>query len=225
MAVEPVLLAEEVRFVGPASIGSPVVLDRVRFAVAAGEVVDIGGQSGAGKTTLLRALARLLPDATGRLVLRGTPAAEIAPAEWRRRVTLLPQKAALRPGTVRENLLLPWTLKLRGGESPPAEGALSSALADVALADIALDRDVSRLSVGQAARLALARTVLSAPEVLLLDEPDAALDDESAAQVAQVTARFAAEGGAVVRVRHQRAGGQATRRLRLADGRLNEVSA
>ncbi len=225
MAVEPVLLAEEIRFVGPASIGSPVVLDGVRFAVGAGEVVDIGGPSGAGKTTLLRALARLLPDATGHLALRGVSADEIAAGEWRRRVTLLPQKAALRPGTVRENLLLPWTLKLRGEEMPPADGALAEALADVALGDIALERDGSRLSVGQAARLALARTVLTRPEVLLLDEPDAALDDDSAAQVAQMTARFAAEGGAVVRVRHQRIDGHATRRLRLSDGNLSEVSA
>ena len=225
MTVEPLLLAEEVRFTGPASIGSPVVLDGVRLEVAAGEVVDIGGPSGAGKTTLLRALARLLPDASGHLVLRGTSASDIAPGEWRMRVTLLPQKAALRAGTVRENLVLPWTLKLRSGEPPPAEEALAAALADVALADIALDRDVSRLSVGQAARLALARTVLTRPDVLLLDEPDAALDDESAAQVAAMTARFAAECGAVIRVRHQRAGELATRRLRLADGHLSEVSA
>ncbi len=222
--MEEVLLAEDMRFTGPASIGSPVLLDGIRLAVGAGEIVDIGGPSGAGKTTLLRAIALLLPGATGRLSLRGTPAADIAPGEWRRRVTLLPQKPALRPGTVRENLVLPWSLKVRTGTTPPADEILTSALADVALAEIALDRDVARLSVGQIARLALARTVLTRPDVLLLDEPDAALDDESAAQVAQMTARFARDGGVVVRVRHLRTEAFATRRFRLADGRLTEVS-
>lgn len=220
-----VLLAEGMRFTGSQSIGSPVLLDNVRLALASGEIVDIGGPSGSGKTTFLRAIARLLPGAIGNLSLHGVPAADIAAGEWRQRVTLLPQKAALRPGTVRENLLLPWSLKSRSAQTPPADEVLLASLADVALSDIALDRDVSRLSVGQAARLALARTVLTSPDVLLLDEPDAALDDESARHVAEMTARFAGAGGAVVRVRHQRAHESATRRLRLADGRLTEVSA
>ncbi|MDP2232316.1 MAG: ABC transporter ATP-binding protein, partial [Actinomycetota bacterium] len=77
--------------------------------------------------------------------------------------------------------------------------------------------------VGQAARIALLRTVLTGPLVLLLDEPDANLDDASAEQVARMTAAFVAVGGAVVRVRHQRTDALATQRYRLADGRLSEV--
>ncbi|MBS3957023.1 MAG: ATP-binding cassette domain-containing protein [Clostridiales bacterium] len=220
---EEVLLADGLRFTGPASIGAPVLLNGVNLVVAAGEIVDIGGPSGAGKTTLLRALARLLPKASGHLALRGVSAFGIPAGEWRSRVTLLPQKAVLCSGTVRENLLVPWTLKARASLTAPDDHELAAALAGVALGEIALSRDVAMLSVGQAARVALARTVLTRPDVLLLDEPDAALDDESAARVAETASRFAALGGAVVRVRHQRTEAFATRRLRLADGHLTEV--
>lgn len=217
------LSAEGLTFTSHADPGPHVVLDRVSLALAAGEIVDVRGPSGSGKTTLLRALARLLPDGSGTLTLAGRPAADYEPAEWRRRVTLLPQTAAMRSGTVRDNLLMPWRLKVRSADLRPPDGVLEQALHDVGLAEIALDRDASRLSVGQAARIALLRAVLAAPDVLLLDEPDANLDNESAAQVAAMTERFAAGGGAVLRVRHQRGDVAATRTLRLAGGHLTEV--
>jgi putative ABC transport system ATP-binding protein len=222
--VSVLLSAEGLGYTARGDTGPHVVLDRVSVALDSGEIVDVTGPSGAGKTTLLRALARLLPDVTGSLALSGRPADEFAPPEWRRRVTLLPQTTALMPGTVRDNLLLPWSLKVRSGDRPPPDGSLEQALRDVGLAEIALTRDASRLSVGQAARVALLRVVLAAPAVLLLDEPEANLDDESAAQVAVLTERFAASGGAVVRVRHQRGGVAASRTLQLAGGHLTEVA-
>ncbi|MDZ4166520.1 MAG: ABC transporter ATP-binding protein, partial [Coriobacteriia bacterium] len=102
---------------------------------------------------------------------------------------------------------------------------LADALAGVGLADVAPGRDVCRLSVGQIARIALLRVMLARPRVLLLDEPDASLDDASAAEVARLTAAFVAEGGSVVRVSHVRADASATARYRLADGRLEALHA
>jgi len=217
------LSAEGLTYHAHGDAGPQVVLDGVSLTLDAGEVVDVRGPSGAGKTTLLRAIAWLLPDARGTLALSGRPATEYGPVRWRRHVTLLPQVTQLLPGTVRSNLLLPWSLKVRSGDTPPRDDALAGALRDVGLGDVALERDASRLSVGQAARIALLRVVLAAPAVLLLDEPDANLDEESAIQVSAMTERFAAQGGAVLRVRHQRDGAAATRTLRLAGGRLTEV--
>ncbi len=199
------------------------VLDRVAFTLASGEIVDVIGASGAGKTMLLRALARLLPAMSGRLSLSDVSAADVSPPEWRSRVALLPQKAAIRPGTVQDNLLLPWTLKIRHGQHAPSEPELNAALASVGLTDIALDRDAARLSVGQAARVALLRVLLTGPEVLLLDEPDANLDDLSAQQVTFATRAFVERGGGAVRVRHQRTDTLASRRLRLSAGRLEDA--
>lgn len=203
-------------------MGEVRVLDDVSFDLSQGEIVDVVGPSGAGKTTLLRALARLMPSASGSLTLSGV--VEEDAQAWRSRVGLVPQKAAAVRGSVRENVLLPWTLRVRSHLTPPSDSLLRRALDEVGLADVALDRDISRLSVGQQSRVALVRVLLTQPAVLLLDEPDAALDDASSAALRATLSRFAAAGGAIVRVRHRADDGLADRRLRLEAGRLEEVT-
>lgn len=197
------------------------VVDGASLSLCAGEVVDIAGPSGAGKSTLLRALARLLPVASGSLALNGRPSGDVPPFEWRARVALLPQKPALVAGDVARNLVLPWSLKVHGEKSPvPTAGALTDALESVGLFGVSPERDVSRLSMGQQARVALLRVLLTRPEVLLLDEPDAALDNVSAEHVAAVLREFAASGGGVIRARHRSSDGLALRRLVIEHGRL-----
>lgn len=220
----PLLEARGLRAVRAGDDGPVAVLDGVDFTLPAGTLAEVAGPSGSGKTTLLLALARLLPGVTGALALDGTSAEEVDPQRWRTLVALLPQRPALVPGTVADNLRLPWTLKIRHGDQPPGDDALAVSLAGVGLADVAPGRDVSRLSVGQIARIALLRVMLARPRVLLLDEPDASLDDTSAAEVACLTATFVADGGAVVRVSHVRADASATVRYRLAGGRLDQLA-
>lgn len=221
---QALLEARGLRVVRPGDTGPVTVLDGVDLALARGEVVDVAGPSGSGKTTLLRALALMLPGVAGELALEGVSAVSLGTRAWRTRVALLPQQAVIFPGCVRENLLVPWSLKIREGAPAPDDARLREALDAVGLAEVALDRDAARLSVGQAARVALVRVGLTRPQVLLLDEPDANLDEESAAQVAALTARFAEEGGGVVRVRHHRPDAIASRRLRLEGGSLEEVT-
>lgn len=219
------LEARGLAYARPTAEGPVPVFSGLDLALEPGRLVDVRGPSGSGKTTLLLALARLLPGATAEaLDLDGRPAREWHPERWRERVALLPQKPALAAATVRENLLLPWTLKVRVHGERPGESALREALDSVGLDDVELDRDAARLSAGQAARVALLRIVPTAPAVMLLDEPDAALDDDSAHLVAKVVRRFVSEGGAVVRVRHLRVDAEADQRLSLADGRLTEVA-
>lgn len=199
------------------------VLDDVSLDVPAGTVIDVLGPSGSGKSTLLRAIAWLLPDSAGSLSLAGEPATRMGPVGWRKAVALAPQKPALADGSVSANLALPWSLHARRGEHAPDPQRMRDALDAVGLTDVAPERDVARLSVGQQARVAFARTLLAAPRVLLLDEPDAALDPESSALVSAAVRRFAEQGGAVVRVRHGNDDGLASRRLHLAAGRLEEA--
>ncbi|MHB1016715.1 MAG: ABC transporter ATP-binding protein [Coriobacteriia bacterium] len=219
---EVLLEARELRFERCGDAGPLVVLDGVDLTLHRGEVVDVSGPSGAGKTTLLRALALMQPGVSGVLLLGGRPADAIGHREWRTRIALVPQRPVILKGDVRHNLLAPWSLKIRAEAAPPDDDELRAALDRVGLTDVALDREAVKLSVGQAARVALLRVVLTAPDVLLLDEPDAALDADSAGQVAALTAQFA-KGGAVVRVRHQRPDAVHTRRMRLAAGRLHGV--
>jgi putative ABC transport system ATP-binding protein len=207
----------------PGDDGPVAILRDVSILVEPGTLTDVVGPSGAGKTTLLLALARLLPGVTGQIELGGAPASSMDPRLWRSAVAYLPQRSALVPGSVADNLLLPWRFKVHGGLTPPDAGRLREALDGVHLSDVALERPAERLSEGQSARVALLRTLLAGPEVLLLDEPDAALDDESAEQVGRLTREFVDAGGGVVRVRHLRADVHADRRLHLEHGTLSEM--
>ncbi|MGB4592457.1 MAG: ATP-binding cassette domain-containing protein [Coriobacteriia bacterium] len=220
----PVLEARDLVFSRSVDDRDIRVLDGVSLTLDTGDVVELRGPSGVGKTTLLRALARLLPGMSGELSLGGEPASEIPAQVWRTRVALLPQRAALGAGTVAYNLAFPFTLAVRERIVPPTTDEFRSAMDGLGLDDVSLERDVRQLSVGQSARVALLRVLLTRPKVLLLDEPDASLDDVSAALLAGATARFAAAGGVLVRVSHLRADADATRRLTLAHGRLEEAA-
>lgn len=220
----PRLEARDLSVSLPGDAGPVRVFQGVSFDVAPGEIVDVSGASGSGKTTLLRTLARLMPGATGSLAVDGQRADAMAPQRWRALVALLPQKPAILPGDLRTNLVLPWRLKVERDTAEPGSEALLSALDEVGLGGLPLDRDAARLSVGQQARVALLRVVLTGPRVLLLDEPDAALDPESSSALAQAFVRIAATGTAIVRVRHRESDGLAARRLVLTQGgRLMEV--
>lgn len=199
------------------------MLDGVSLALPSSAIVDVKGASGSGKTTLLLALARLLPAYEGELALEGRPAEEWPPGRWRAAVALLPQKPALVPGTVADNLLLPFRLRIRRDAPQPSAEELRGGMDALGLDDVGLDRDSARLSAGQQSRVALARVLLTRPRVLLLDEPDAALDDPAAQAVERAVERFTETGGAVVRVRHARAGGRSDRTYLLRGGRLEEA--
>jgi len=149
----------------------PLVND-VSIAVDRGDVVAIIGPSGGGKSSLLRLLNRLDEPTSGTVFFEGRDYREIAPRELRRRVGMLLQQPYLFPGSVAENLAFG---PAAHGEALAA-GRIAELLEQVGLAGYA-DRDVSRLSGGEAQRVSLARTLANGPEVLLLDEPTSALDE------------------------------------------------
>jgi len=199
------------------------ILDRISLDVASGETVAIVGPSGAGKSSLLRLLDRLDEPAEGTVYLDGTDYRTMDPQTLRKRVGLVPQTPALRPGTVRENVTI--GPRLRG--ETVSEARLADLLDAVGLAGYA-DRDASDLSGGEAQRIAIARTVINDPEVLLLDEPTASLDSAAEAEVERLLADLLASGGrTVVLVTHdeRQAERLADRVARMRDGRIVDVGA
>jgi molybdate/tungstate transport system ATP-binding protein len=140
------------------------VIDDVTFEVPQGAYGIVIGPTGAGKTTLVEAIAGLIPITRGRLVLGGSDLTH-APPE-RRRLSLVYQQAYLFPHlTVRENVAYGST----------GADVTDEMLARFGLAEVA-HRDVRVLSGGERQLVALARALARRPEVLLLDEPFAALD-------------------------------------------------
>lgn len=152
--------------------GSVVALDHVSLAVERGEFFSLLGPSGCGKTTFLRIVAGLDHPDSGDLRIGGENALPLPP--HRRPVNTVFQSYALFPHLcVRDNV----AFGLRMKKAPGADIARRVALAldQAQIADLS-DRWPRQLSGGQKQRVALARALVNEPEVLLLDEPLAALD-------------------------------------------------
>ncbi|WUG33020.1 thiol reductant ABC exporter subunit CydD [Streptomyces sp. NBC_00459] len=174
------------------------------FAVGAGETVALVGPSGAGKSTLLHALLGFVRPAEGRVCVGGADLAGIDLEQWRSRVAWVPQRPHLFAGSIAENVRL---------ARPDADDtAVRTALADAGALEFvdalpdgihsALGEDGAGLSAGQRQRLALARAFLADRPVLLLDEPTAALDGETEAEVVAAVRRLAV-GRTVLLVVHR----------------------
>ena len=161
-------------------------------------------------------------------VLDGVGSDEFSAQQWRRDVSYLPQKPILTGKDVAEAIRLPWTLAIRGKGGKAArllpDERIRTTLDAMGCEDIDLTRAPHDLSGGQAARVALARTLLTDPKVLLADEVDAGLDDDNASKVAAIMADAAAHGMAIIRIRHRPPDGRATRTLMLDAGRLTDLT-
>ncbi len=157
------------------------VLRQITFRVGAGDYVGIVGPNGSGKSTLIKALLGLVTAERGEITLFGTPLTRFS--EWRR-IGYLPQRLKFFnpnfPATVEEIV----GLGLLAGRRLPRKltradrGQIDETLLFMGIADIR-KRCIGELSGGQQQRVLLARAVVGAPELLILDEPTTALDPES----------------------------------------------
>jgi putative ABC transport system ATP-binding protein len=152
---------------------------RVSGEVHSHEALIIKGPSGSGKTTLLRVLGGLKTPESGMTALEGIHWTYFAPWEWKRFVHYVPQKPVIFPGTFRENLEFPFMLALNRGEKNFSLDLARTMMKQLLLPEALLDQQAGKLSVGEAARMNLVRSVLFNPSLLLLDEPASALDEKS----------------------------------------------
>ena len=154
------------------SFGEKQVLDDVSLFVKKGEFVTILGPSGCGKTTLLRILAGFGTADEGEIKIAGEDITKVPPHE--RPVNTVFQRYALFPHlNVYDNIA--FGLKLKKVKEDEIEARVRKALKMVGMTDYEW-RDVNSLSGGQQQRVAIARAIINRPQVLLLDEPLAALD-------------------------------------------------
>ncbi|MGW6543008.1 thiol reductant ABC exporter subunit CydD [Streptomyces massasporeus] len=179
-------------------------VSNVSFGVEPGETVALVGPSGAGKSTLLSVLLGFVRPAEGRVRVGDVDLADADLQQWRSRIAWVPQHPHLYAGTIAENV----RLARPGADHDSVRRALRDAGAlDFVDAlpqgvDTALGEDGAGLSAGQRQRLALARAFLADRPVLLLDEPTAALDGATEAEVVAAVRRLAA-GRTVLLVVHR----------------------
>lgn len=223
----PTLLVDNLSFAYP---GRPAVLTHVNLRVEDGEAVAIIGSSGAGKSTLFRAIVGLSAPLGGRVLL-GEYDVTQHPAQLRGAIGYVHQQHGLPLGLSAETAVLTGTMHswsalrvlaspLVGHSAADAQRA-AEVLACVGLEGRGADR-ISELSVGQRQRVAVARTLLQQPQLLVADEPVASVDPATADVVLDLLAAEARRGAAVLCSVHDpdKARTHFGRIVALADGRV-----
>lgn len=169
-----------------------LLLDKVTLRVKPAERWCVFGPTGSGKTLLLRALGLLDALDSGEVRWRGEPITDADVPAYRRKVIYLHQRPALIEGSVEDNLKLPWSFKAASEADFHRDGAVRY-LDSIGRKPAFLQRLARQLSGGERQIVALLRALQLSPQVLLLDEPTAALDDKSARNVEALVGAYLKE--------------------------------
>lgn len=165
----------------------------IDFTLHAGDRVSITGASGSGKSVFLRALALLDAPTSGQILWNNQPIGNTQIPHYRSHISYLSQRPALLDGSVEDNLRFPFSLKTLRKRSFDL-AAVTTLLGHAGKAPDFLAKRAGDLSGGESQVVSLIRTLQLNPEVLLLDEPTAALDPTSSREVeALIDAWFAGD--------------------------------
>ncbi|WP_237288571.1 ABC transporter ATP-binding protein [Variovorax sp. PAMC 28711] len=180
------------------------------LALNAGECVCVLGRSGSGKSVLLRLIADMDPG-TGGVNLAGKRRETFAAPAWRGRVIYQSAEPA-------------WWASTPAAHFPSAASSrVAELMAALGLGPDLLDADIARLSTGERQRLALVRSMVREPDVLLLDEPSASLDGASTLAIESLLLQQLRSGLGIVMVTHSReqAVRMSHRHFEMRDGKLH----
>lgn len=159
---------------------SPNVLGIGQLEIKPGERVAILGKVGAGKSTLLKLLSGQASPSQGKILIDGVDMTKVEPADIRRQMGYLSQDSRLFFGTLRQNLMLgyPHATDQEMLQALRISGALSMVQADASSLDKIINEGGRGLSGGQRQMVMLSRMILRNPQVVLLDEPTASMDEQ-----------------------------------------------
>ncbi|GMQ95903.1 MAG: ABC transporter ATP-binding protein [Gammaproteobacteria bacterium] len=186
------------------TLGGRAVLERVDLRVTAGDIVGLLGPNGAGKSTLLRVLARVLGRHTGSVRLDGRCVDSIPRPQLAKLLAYLPQGAECHWPMAVEQVVALGRLPHRRPWAPMSAHDWDCVERAMATTDVEQfrGRSIGALSMGERARVLVARAVAGQPRILLADEPVAGLDPAHQLEVMAMLERMAADGAAVIVVLH-----------------------
>ncbi|HXD09772.1 MAG TPA: ATP-binding cassette domain-containing protein [Anaerolineales bacterium] len=199
------------------------VLDVAALDIKHGETLAIVGPNGSGKSTLLLALAYLLPTARGDILFNGKPLKQWGELEYRRKISFVFQSPLLLDMTVEQNIAL--GLTFRGMSKEETHERVDRRIKQLGIESLS-KRRASQLSGGEAQRVSLARALVLDPELLLLDEPFAALDPPTRKNlIGELSALLAEDQRMAVFVTHNlnEAAKLSQRIAVIIDGRVRQV--
>jgi len=201
------------------------LLKDINLQITGGERLAIIGRTGSGKSVLLRALSGLDPIDAGEILWRGNTISNADVPNFRRQAIYLRQRPAIFEGTVETNLRIAYSLRIRGNEDFQKRRVIDL-LTQAGRDENFLDKSAAELSGGEAQITALIRALQCDPTLLMLDEPTASLDPDSATAVEQMVIDWqqADNSRAVIWVSHDPAQVQrvATREFALDHGTRKE---
>ena len=201
--------------------GTPI-LRQVSIAVEPGEIIAVIGPSGAGKSTLCRFLVGLLKPITGKIRIDGSEIGNWDRLQLGRHIGFLPQDVELFAGTVRENI----ARMTDSSDEDVVEAAMLAHAHEIIQRlphgyDTQIGERGAKLSGGQRQRIGLARAIFGNPRVMVLDEPNANLDQAGEAALAAALGELKARGAAILVVGHRPSTlARADRILLLKEGRV-----
>lgn len=199
------------------------ILKEISVEIAAGDYLSIVGSSGSGKSTFLKLCCHLISPTEGRILLNGRDIRQENPVELRKKVSYCFQTPVLFGDTVEENFAFPYSIR----NQKPDRQQIGALLSLFHMDESYVHQSIQNLSGGEKQRIALIRTLLFTPEILLLDEVTSALDTENAEIVERVILELNRQGVTILWVTHNPAQSRryADKLLTMEDGRILSLEA
>lgn len=176
-------------------------LKDINLQISRGSFMLITGASGSGKSTLLRLACRLEEPQKGSIFYNDEKLSDIQPQKLRQKIALIQQTPTIIGGSIKDNLLLPYSFAINKNKPKPTDDYLEERLKELSL-KLTLTKEAASLSVGQKQRVCILRTLLLEPDILLMDEPTSALDPESKNIVEKISEDMNKKGVTIIMVCH-----------------------